>query len=166
MTIRNLQALVNLVNEGKINLIGFYYPVVAPSLKLKWTALYQDKDLNDHAVGEFDIFLMACEGLISEFFKSEASTELSNTISDAEILDANSYIEKIVEFIKNELIAEKIKPVWLFGLEYSNELRDNPVWIAVLEGDVYLEMQIMQEDTSLSKVSEYIYKETVKLKNS
>jgi hypothetical protein len=163
MTIKNLQTLATLVNQKEINLIGFYYPIVSPSLKLKWTAIYQDKDINEFSISEFDTFLIACNGLLAEALKSAIFTEIASNLTEVEILDANSYIDKIVEFINDEISTETIKPIWLFGLEYNNELRDNAIWIGTIEGDVYLDMQITKEGASLSDVCKQIYKEITNL---
>ncbi len=165
MTANGLRKLVGLVDRGDVNLVGFYYPTISPALRLKWTAIYQYDSIDEYTFDEFDNFLNACEGLANEIGGVFSFGENVSPMPEAEINEGDACIQKIVNLINDE-ISKGIEPVWLFGLEYSKELRDEAAWIGTIEGDVYLNMRITKEDTSLTQVCKYIMGELEKLKGN
>jgi hypothetical protein len=157
MKIESLSTLKYLVDEREIHIFGIYYPIVSPSLELKWTGFYQDQELNEFSVDGFDSFFTVCDALLKLIRKQITTSDLIKKLPKVDKTESAKIkinLEKIVDFINFQAMDES--KVWLLGLEYNQELSDEGIWIGTIEGDIYLDMQISYQGSSINTVCEEI----------
>lgn len=157
MKMESLSILKYLVDETEINVFGFYYPIVSPFLDLKWTGFFQDQELNEFSVDGFDSLFTVCDALIKSIREQTALSDRIQSfleVDEHELTRIKINLEKIINFINSQAIDES--KIWLLGIEYNKEFNDVGTWIGTIEGDIYLDMQISYQDSSIRVVCEKI----------